>query len=638
MSSEKALTEFAVWTVDVRDVQLPARLLDDVADRARAERHEAARARARRRRPRRSPPRRHGARRPAPARSDDADVADRSQPLAHERREVGAAADHRTAVDDDRDGGRGPVAASAPATSSGSASSASGPMTIRLEADVVERRVAAVEADRRTDGVEVGRIEMPSLAHDGTQPARRAGRALGGSGRERRVSRAVRRPAVVVPAAGSPDRARAASGSSRSVASDGGVEVREPADPGRGDQRRAERGRLRLGESLDAPARHVGLDPQPGPVARPRRRRRGSCRRRARARRGARRRRGRRSEQPSRTARARCRRSWPTDSPVNAPSTSAFQRGVMAPPRAGEEADAIGAGRGLGREPADLRLGARRGCPRRASGRCRPTRSPGCSTSQRPAGTWACVSTSASGSRIGVGGRGCDRLGGARRCRRSGPARGCRPRRRPRARRPSRRRPGRPAGPTPARPRRRSGPRDVGRRPELAEAGRIEANASSSSSDQASRSTSSSSRHEALRRIDDAPAGEAGDDPARPAAGSRPARASRWSRSQAIFGAPCDGSAFAPDSARIRSASRRVGRRRPARRTARRSIQIGAGASGRFAASTATIPSSCAAIPIAAQSAAGQAGVGGSRRRSRLATATSQVAGILLRPAGPPDG
>src|SRR3954471_8257872 len=70
------------------------------------------------------------------------------------------------------------------------------------------------------------------------------------------------------------------------------------------------------------------------------------------------------------------------------------------------------------------------------------------------------------------------------------------------------------------------------------------------------------------------------------------------SRSQAIFGAPCDGSAFDPVRARIRSA--------PTRSTiaaicvvARRSIQIGHGPSGLLVASTGTTPSTCAATPRA---------------------------------------
>ena len=272
------------------------------------------------------------------------------------------------------------------------------------------------------------------------------------------------------------------------------------------------------------------------------------------------------------------------------------QRGVMAPPRAARKPTPSAP---AGASPASRPMSAwATPSTSSASHRTLPAdTNPGCSTSQRPTGTWAWVSTRPSGSRIG---------------RSAAAATGSAvPTMSPIG--PGSEDPGRDTGgmlvasPDDDRAGRQAPrpgdlveerPGDVGRRPELAEA-----------------AGSIAERVEELVRP-----GEPLDD--RSAAGRR-----RWPRSttrrpvrlghdprrrQQV--AVRDGVEVVTEPGDLRRSVRRVGVRAgqlarirsgstravaaASSATARRSIQIGAGPSGRFAASTATIPSSWAAIPI----------------------------------------
>ena len=425
-------------------------------------------------------------------------------------------------------------------TSSGSASGASGPS----RAGRGRSAPVASSADRARERVEVGRVGEPSLGHDGTRQRattsgrrpNRAARAASNSARYRAVGVVVRPRSRRIRLVGARVERRQPHDRLVEPGEDAGPRCR-PSSP-----RRAQW--TRPAPRADGPARHVGLDPEQRGCARPPtddadlvaakahvvepiddvpQRRRNSPRGR----------------------RARCRRPWPSDSPANAPRPGRPSAAPW-PGQRREEPHAV-----VGAEPAaaspssrPIALG-RRGCPRRTSGRCRRTRSRDARRA-RPAGRVAVCLDEARvvdrGSR-----RRCDRFGCAGDVdddARSDPGSDTAPCSSP--------------VPTTTRSRRRPHACATSSRsgPAMSVAGR-------SSPRRPDRGQRHEAAHPTRRVVDveqkrhEAFAGSTTRRPVRQATiGGRQQVAVRDRSNRgapgarAIFGAPCDGSAFAPDSSR----------------------------------------------------------------------------------------
>ena len=373
MSSENALTEFAVWTTTYGDVQLRLASLttSQIVPGADAQR---------------------GSPRPEAAATASAIAAasawsstsvrpsrttrtsrDRGQAARDEPLRSSSPRTHRLAVDDERDGRLAAGAASAAATSPAARRahpdrSRSGSGRCR-GADVPRS-----QADRpRTASRSVGST-MRAIDSCGTQRTTAAARSAAASRASR--PRAVRRPR----------RRRSGPPVRRIRLERRRVEPERRLDAaarGLGNQpiptaaMSAAPSAVASGSARRsiAPARDVGLDLEPRPVARRRHRRPGSCRRRGpmvveplddvpdrvatALEDGA-------GEVPPVVADRRARRTRR--------GHRGFQRGVMAPPRAGRKpTPSAPAGASPASRP--ISAGARRGCPRRAIGRCPRRRS-----------------------------------------------------------------------------------------------------------------------------------------------------------------------------------------------------------------------------------------------------------------------